>query len=103
LAKSYENGGIAKGPGRIFEPLVVYIRDVLFLILERKLQKYMSYLLTIFSVFLNIFGLTPLGINATGNHYFLALITFLIQTLRQTNIIRHIFWMPGVPKPMRIY
>jgi F-type H+-transporting ATPase subunit a len=70
LAKSYENGGIAKGPGRIFEPLVVYIRDVLFLILERKLQKYMSYLLTIFSVFLNIFGLTPLGINATGNHYF---------------------------------
>jgi F-type H+-transporting ATPase subunit a len=71
LAKSYaKNGGIAKGPGRIFEPLVVYIRDEIAIPnIGEKLQRYMSYLLTIFFfvLFLNIFGLTPLGINATGN------------------------------------
>jgi hypothetical protein len=53
----------------------------------------MSYLLTIFFfvLFLNI--LTP-GINATGNQ----LLCFSInqsQTLPQTNIRGHIFWMPG--------
>ncbi|GEC70683.1 ATP synthase subunit a [Flavobacterium flevense] len=111
LAKSYaKNGGIAKGAGRIFEPIVIYIRDEIAIpnIGVKHYKRYMSYLLTIFFfvLFLNIFGLTPLGINATGNFtvtFSLALLTFLITNLTANkNYWGHIFWMPGVPKPMRI-
>ena len=72
LAKSYaKNGGIAKGAGRFFEPLVIYVRDEIAIpnIGEKGYKKYMSYLLTIFFFifFLNILGLTPFGFNVTGN------------------------------------
>ncbi|MBP6758267.1 MAG: F0F1 ATP synthase subunit A, partial [Flavobacterium sp.] len=68
LAKSYaKNGGISAGAGRFFEPIVLYIRDEIAIpnIGEKHYKRYMSYLLTIFFFvwFLNIFGLTPLGIN----------------------------------------
>jgi len=111
LASSYKkNGSIAKGPGRIFEPLVLYVRDEIAIpnIGEKHYKKYMSYLLTIFFfvLFLNIVGLTPLGINVTGNITItaaLAILTFLITNLSANkNYWGHIFWMPGVPKPMRI-
>lgn len=111
LAKSYaKNGGIASGAGRFFEPLVVYVRDEIAIpnIGEKHYKRYMSYLLTIFFfvLFLNIFGLTPLGINATGNltiTFSLAILTFLITNLTANkHYWGHIFWMPGVPKPMRI-
>ncbi|MBD0723661.1 ATP synthase F0 subunit A [Flavobacterium sp. L1I52] len=111
LAKSYaKNGGIASGVGRFFEPLIVYVRDEIAIpnIGEKHYKRYMSYLLTIFFfvLFLNIFGLTPLGINATGNFtvtFSLAILTFLITNLTANkNYWGHIFWMPGVPKPMRI-
>ncbi len=111
LAKSYaKNGGIASGVGRIFEPIVLYIRDDIAIpnIGEKHYKKYMSYLLTIFFfiLFLNLFGLTPLGINATGNFtitFSLAILTFLITNLTANkNYWGHIFWMPGVPKAMRI-
>ncbi|MEN2414509.1 F0F1 ATP synthase subunit A [Flavobacterium mesophilum] len=111
LAKSYaKNGGIASGVGRFFEPLVVFIRDEVAIpnIGEKNYKRYMSYLLTIFFfvLFLNIFGLTPLGINATGNFtvtFTLAIITFLITNFSANkNYWGHIFWMPGVPKLMRI-
>ena len=68
----------------------------------------MSFLLTIFFFiwFLNIFGLTPLGVNVTGNIAItssLALLTFLITTFTaKKNYWKHIFWMPGVPVPMKI-
>ena len=68
----------------------------------------MSYLLTIFFFvwFLNILGLSPLGINVTGNiavTFGLALLTFLITNLTANkNYWTHIFWMPGVPVPMKI-
>ena len=111
LAKSYgKNGGIASGAGRIFEPLVIYIRDEIAIpnIGQKHYKRYMSYLLTIFFfiLFLNLFGLTPLGINATGNFTItasLAILTFLITNLTANrNYWGHIFWMPGVPKLMRI-
>jgi len=111
LAKSYvKNGGISAGFGRIFEPLVIYIRDEIAIpnIGEKHYKKYMSYLLTIFFFvwFLNIFGLTPLGINVTGNiaiTFGLAIITFLITNLTaKKSYWGHIFWMPGVPLPMKI-
>jgi F-type H+-transporting ATPase subunit a len=111
LAKSYaKNKGIASGAGRIFEPVVLYIRDEIAIpnIGEKHYKKYMSYLLTIFFfvLFLNIFGLMPFGINVTGNltiTFSLAILTFLITNLTANkNYWGHIFWMPGVPKAMRI-
>ena len=111
LAKSYsKNGGIASGVGRIFEPVVLFIRDDIAIpnIGEKHYRKYMGYLLTIFFfvLFLNIFGLMPFGINVTGNltiTFSLAILTFLITNLTANkNYWGHIFWMPGVPKPMRI-
>ncbi len=110
LAKSFKkNGGIASGAGRFFEPIVLYIRDDIAIpnIGEKHYKKYMSFLLTVFFFiwFLNIFGLTPLGINATGNITVtacLAIIVFLITNLTANkNYWGHIFWMPGVPTPMK--
>ena len=110
LAKSFaKNGGISAGFGRLFEPIVLYIRDEIAIpnIGEKHYKKYMSYLLTIFFFiwFLNMFGLTPLGINVTGNIAItagLAIITFIITTLTANkNYWGHIFWMPGVPTPMK--
>jgi F-type H+-transporting ATPase subunit a len=111
LAKSYtKNGGISAGAGRFFEPIVLYIRDEIAIpnIGEKHYKRYMSYLLTIFFFvwFLNIFGLTPLGINVTGNiaiTFGLAVITFIITNLTANkNYWGHIFWMPGVPTPMKV-
>ncbi len=111
LARSYaKNGGISSGFGRLFEPIVIYIRDEIAIpnIGEKHYKRYMSYLLTIFFFvwFLNIFGLTPLGINVTGNiaiTFGLAVITFVITNITANkNYWGHIFWMPGVPLPMKI-
>lgn len=110
LAKSFKKGPIATGAGRFFEPIVVYIRDEIAIpnIGEKHYKKYMSFLLTVFFFvwFLNLFGLTPLGINVTGNiavTFALAMLTFLItQFSGNKNYWKHIFWMPGVPVPMKI-
>lgn len=100
LAKSYaKNGGIAKGAGRFFEPIVLYIRDDIAIanIGEQKYKKYMPFLLTVFFFiwFLNMFGLTPLGVNVTGNIAIttaLAIIVFLITTFTGTkDYWKHIF------------
>ncbi len=100
LAKSYAtNNGIAKGAGRFFEPIILYIRDDIAIanIGEKHYKKYMPYLLTIFFFiwFLNIFGLTPFGINVTGNIAVttaLALITFVITTATgKKDYWKHIF------------
>jgi F-type H+-transporting ATPase subunit a len=110
LGKSYaKNGGIARGAGRCFEPIILYIRDDIAIPnIGKNYKKYMSYLLTIFFFvwFLNMFGLTPLGVNVTGNIAItagLALITYLITTFTANKSYwGHIFWMPGVPIPMKI-
>ncbi|RZJ31321.1 MAG: ATP synthase F0 subunit A [Flavobacterium sp.] len=111
LAKSFpKNGGISKGAGRFFEPIVLYVRDEIAIpnIGEKHYKGYMSYLLTIFFFiwFLNIFGLMPFGINVTGNiaiTFGLAIITFLITNLTANkHYWGHIFWMPGVPVLMKI-
>lgn len=111
LGNSYKkNGGIATGVGRFFEPIVLYVRDEIAIpnIGEKHYKKYMSHLLTVFFFiwFLNMFGLTPLGVNVTGNIAItaaLAIITYLITTFSANkNYWGHIFWMPGVPPLMRI-
>jgi F-type H+-transporting ATPase subunit a len=108
LAKSYaKNASIPSGVGRFFEPIVLYIRDDIAIpnIGETKYKKYMPYLLTVFFFvwFLNIFGLTPLGINVTGNIAIttaLALITFLLTNLTGTkDYWLHIFDPLGSSMP----
>ena len=110
MAKSFKKGPIFKGAGRFLEPIILYIRDEIAIpnIGINKYKKYMPYLLTVFFFvwFLNLFGLTPLGVNVTGNiavTFALALITFIItQFSGNKNYWKHVFWMPGVPVPMKI-
>lgn len=110
MAKSFKRSPIVTGVGRFLEPIILYIRDDIAIpnIGAKKYKKYMPYLLTVFFFvwFLNLFGLTPLGVNVTGNiavTFALALITFIItQFSGNANYWKHIFWMPGVPVPMKI-
>jgi F-type H+-transporting ATPase subunit a len=52
LANHMRKTAELKGPGRIFEPLVVYIRDEIAIPnIGEKTTRYMSYLLTIFLCF----------------------------------------------------
>ena len=111
LANSYKkNRMMAKGIGRFFEPIVLYIRDEIAIpnIGEKHYKRYMSFLLTLFFFIwiCNMVGLTPLGINVTGNiavTFCLALLTFVITTVSGTKYYwKHIFWMPGMPLPMKI-
>lgn len=111
LAKSYKkNNGIPTGFGRLLEPLVLFVRDEIAIpnIGEHKYKRYMNFLLTVFFFiwFLNLLGMTPLGVNVTGNiavTFGLALLVFLITNLTATkNYWGHIFWMPGVPTFMKV-
>lgn len=97
LARSYaKNNGIPTGAGRFFEPIVLFIRDDIARpnIGEKRYKKYMPFLLTIFFFiwFLNMFGMTPLGINVTGNIAIttaLATLTFVITNFTGTKD----YWM----------
>ena len=111
MASSYnKNGGMPKGMGRLLEPIVLYIRDDIARpnIGEKHYKRYMSFLLTVFFFIwiVNLFGLTPIGVNITNNiavTFLLALLTFLITTFTaKKDYWKHIFWMPGVPTPMKI-
>ncbi|MFN7013948.1 MAG: F0F1 ATP synthase subunit A, partial [Bacteroidia bacterium] len=65
-------------------------------------------LLTVFFFvwIVNLFGLTPLGVNITNNiavTFCLAILTYLITTFTANKYYwKHIFWMPGVPAPMKV-
>lgn len=110
LGDGYKNGLVARGVGKFLEPLVLFVRDDIAIpnIGEKHYKKYMSYLLTVFVFiwFINLAGLTPLGINVTGNiavTFALAIMTFLITQITAKGYYwKHIFWMPGVPVPMKI-
>ncbi|MEY4603430.1 MAG: hypothetical protein RIT43_722 [Bacteroidota bacterium] len=110
IANSYKSSLSPKGLAKFFEPLVLFVRDEIAIpnIGEKHYKKYMVYLLTVFFFiwFLNLAGMTPLGINVTGNiavTFTLAILTFIItQTTANGNYWKHIFWMPGVPVPMKI-
>lgn len=112
LAKTYKTGhnNLPKGFSRVLEPLVIYVRDEIARpnIGEKKYKKFTPYLLTVFFLIwlLNLLGLTPLGVNVTGNIAFtlcVAAFTFFItQFSANKDYWGHIFWMPGVPVPMKI-
>lgn len=108
-AKTYRKGLVPRGITGFMEPLVLFVKDEIAIpnIGEKHYKKYMSYLLTVFFFIwiTNLVGLTPLGINVTGNiavTFALALMTFLItQFTGKKDYWKHIFWMPGVPVPMK--
>lgn len=110
MAKNYEKNALPKGMGRLLEPIILYIRDDIAIpnIGKKHYKRYMSYLLTIFFFvwIINLLGLTPLGVNVTNNiavTFSLAIMTYLITTFTANkNYWKHIFWMPGVPVPMKI-
>ena len=114
-AKKYRKSkdGVPTGIAGFVEPLVIFVRDEIGIpmIGEKKYKKYMPFLLTVFFFIWinNIFGLIPIlnGANVSGNIAFtftLAVITFIITTFSgNKNYWKHIFWMPGVPVPMKIF
>ncbi len=114
-ARSYKKSenNIPKGIASFVEPLVVFVRDEIGIpmIGEHKYKRYMPYLLTVFFFIWinNVFGLIPIlnGANLSGNIAFtftLAIFTFIITTFSgNKNYWKHIFWMPGVPVPMKIF
>jgi len=114
-ARSYKKSkdNVPTGIASFVEPLIVFVRDEIAkpMIGEKKYKKYMPYLLTVFFfIWLNnVFGLIPIlnGANLSGNIAFtlvLATFTFIITTLSgNKNYWKHIFWMPGVPVPMKLF
>ena len=115
-ARNYNKSdkGIPKGIAKFTEPLIIYIRDEVAIpnIGVKHHQKYMPYLLTLFFFIWinNVIGLIPVfpfSSNLSGNIAFtgvLAGITFIITTFGGTkDYWKHIFWMPGVPVPMKLF
>ncbi|WP_394369017.1 F0F1 ATP synthase subunit A [Hyunsoonleella ulvae] len=110
MAKKYKSSALPRGMGRFLEPIILYIRNDIAIpnIGEKKYKRYMPYLLTVFFFIwiINLLGLTPLGVNVTNNiavTLALALITYFLTTFTANkNYWGHIFWMPGVPWPMKI-
>jgi F-type H+-transporting ATPase subunit a len=113
-ARAYNKDGVPKGIAKFTEPLVVFIRDEVAIpnIGEKHYKRFLPFLLTVFFfIWLNnIMGLIPFfpfSANLSGNIAFtglLALITFVITTLvANKDYWKHIFWMPGVPVPMKIF
>lgn len=109
LAKNYKKSNLPTGFNRVLEPLVIYVRDEIAIPnIGPKYRKYMSFLLTVFFfiLLLNLLGMTPLGVNVTGNiaiTFCLAMFTFfIVQFSGNKHYWTHIFWMPGVPVLMKI-
>lgn len=110
LARSYKKTGIShpKGIQGFLEPVVLFVRDdIAAPNLGHKADKYMPYLLTVFTFIIinNLMGLIPFpppfGGNVTGNiavTFVLATCTFLItQFSGNKNHWKHVFATPGVP------
>jgi F-type H+-transporting ATPase subunit a len=115
-ARAYKRSenGVPTGIAKFTEPLIVFIRDEVAIpnIGEKKYKKYLPFLLTLFFFIWvnNLMGLIPFfpfSANLSGNIAFtlvLALITFVITTIvGKKDYWKHIFWMPGVPIPMKIF
>ena len=115
-ARTYSRSkkGEPTGLSKFTEPLVMFIKDevALPMIGEKNYQKYMPFLLTLFFFIWinNVMGLIPFfpfSANLSGNIAFtfvLAAITFVITTIvANKDYWKHIFWMPGIPVPMKLF
>ena len=112
IAKTYNKriGQAPTGMQSFMEPIIIFIRDdIAKPSIGDKYEKFMPYLLTLFFFIWinNVMGLIPLipgGTNLTGNiaiPIVLALFTFVLTTINgNAHYWKHIFVMPGVPKPI---
>jgi F-type H+-transporting ATPase subunit a len=116
IAKAYKKTGVTSAPKGLqsfLEPIILFVRDdIAKPNIGAKYAKYMPLLLSIFFfVWLNnLLGLIPFfpgGANLSGNIAFtmvLALIVFIVVNVSANkDYWKHIFWMPGVPVPMKIF
>ena len=115
VAKAYERrkGMAPTGKQNFMEVIVNFIIDeVAKPMLGDRYMKYLPFLLTVFFFILtcNLFGLipfAPFGSNVTGNiavTMALAIITFILTNINgNANYWKHIFWMPGLPVPMKLF
>lgn len=110
VARSFRKneGKAPSGLQSLVEPVIIFVRDDIArsAIGEKRYEKYLPYLLTIFFfIFLNnLMGLIPVfpfGANVTGNLAvtgIMALFTFIITTFSgNKNYWKHIYNAPGVP------
>ncbi len=110
VARAYRKreGQAPKGLQSFMEPIIIFVRDDIAKssIGEKRYERYMPYLLTIFFfIFLNnLMGIVPFfpgGANVTGNIAVtgvMAIFTFLITTFSANrNYWTHIINAPGVP------
>ena len=96
---------VPRGMQLFFEPIILFVRDEIARpnIGEKKYERFMPYLLTVFFFiwFNNLMGLLPGAANLTGNisvTLSLAIFTFVITTINGTrDYWKHIFNTPGVP------
>ncbi|MCF6172065.1 MAG: F0F1 ATP synthase subunit A [Bacteroidales bacterium] len=115
VAKSYKKreGHAPKGLQSLLEPIIVFVRDDIAKasIGEKKYERYLPFLLTIFFfiLFNNLLGIIPLfpaGANVTGNigvTGVLAAFTFVITSFSGNKAYwMHIVNMPGVPWWLKI-
>ena len=112
IAKNYQSNPDKAPTGlqSVFEPIILFIRDDIARpnIGEKKYEKFMPYLLSVFFFiwFNNLLGLLPGAANLTGNisvTLTLALFTFVITTISGTkDYWKHIFNTPGVPWWLKI-
>lgn len=112
VARSYKkNRGAPKGLAGFMEPLILFVRNDIAIpnIGEKKYERFMPYLLTVFFLIWlgNLFGLIPFfpfSGTLTNDILFtgvLAVFTFLITTFSANkHYWGHIFATPGVPKPL---
>jgi F-type H+-transporting ATPase subunit a len=115
IARSYtkREDMVPRGFQSLMEPLILFVRDDIVRpsIGEKKYEKYLPYLLTLFFFILinNLLGLIPIfpgGANLSGNIAAtgtLALLTLLMIIFSgNKHYWKHIFWPPGVPIPLKI-
>ncbi len=116
VAAAYKKTGVKsapKGLQSVMEPLILFVRDdIAKPNIGHRYAKFMPFLLTVFFFVLinNLLGLVPFfpgAANVSGNIAFtftLAFFTLIIVNINgNKNYWKHIFWMPGVPVPMKLF
>ena len=115
VTKAYttNKGKAPTGMQSLIEVFFVFIRDeVAKPGIGPRYETFMPYLMTIFFFILanNLLGMIPIfpgGANVTGNISFtlvLAVIAFIIININGTkDYWKHIFWMPGVNVPIKLF
>ncbi len=116
VARAYKKTGVTSAPKgfqSFIEPVIIFIRDeVARPCLGHQTNRFMPFILNIFFFIWinNILGIVPFfpgGANLSGNIAFtftLALFTFVITNVNgKRDYWKHIFWMPGLPTPLKAF